>query len=451
MNIIIAGAGKVGSTLTRQLSAEGYDITLVDSDDQVLSSCLERYDVITVHGNCAAMDVLLNAGVKDADLLIAATSADEVNLLCCTTAHALNPRLHTIARIRNPEYSDQIYKMHDVFGLSLAINPENQAAMEIARLIKYPGFLRRDVFAKGRTEIVELRIDRSSPLCNVALMANVVRCRVLVCAVLRNGVAQVPNSGSFTLQEGDRVFVTAPTANLTSLLKNLGIITRKARGVILVGGGRISFYLAQRLSAAGIRVQIIERDYARCQELAALLPEVSIIHGDGSELSLLESQGLSDADVLVTATGMDEMNMIVSLYGSSRGVPQVITKMGHVENQSIVDSLNLGSVVCPKQLSSNIIVRYVRAMQNQTGAAVSVHAIADGQVEAMEFVVNDSTKNCGVPLKQLKPAAGVLIATITHGSQTQIANGDSVFEKGDTIVVVTSGKRVIRQINDIFV
>ena len=248
MNIIIAGAGKVGSTLTRQLSAEGYDITLVDSDDQVLSSCLERYDVITVHGNCAAMEVLLNAGVKDADLLIAATSADEVNLLCCTTAHALNPRLHTIARIRNPEYSDQIYKMHDVFGLSLAINPENQAAMEIARLIKYPGFLRRDVFAKGRTEIVELRIDRSSPLCNVSLldMANVVRCRVLVCAVLRNGVAQVPNSGSFTLQEGDRVFVTAPTANLTSLLKNLGIITRKARGVILVGGGRISFYLAQR-------------------------------------------------------------------------------------------------------------------------------------------------------------------------------------------------------------
>ena len=453
MNIIIAGAGKVGSTLTRQLSAEGYDITLVDSDDQVLSSCLERYDVITVHGNCAAMEVLLNAGVKDADLLIAATSADEVNLLCCTTAHALNPRLHTIARIRNPEYSDQIYKMRDVFGLSLAINPENQAAMEIARLIKYPGFLRRDVFAKGRTEIVELRIDRSSPLCNVSLldMSNVVRCRVLVCAVLRNGVAQVPNSGSFTLQEGDRVFVTAPTANLTSLLKNLGIITRKARGVILVGGGRISFYLAQRLSAAGIRVQIIERDYARCQELAALLPEVSVIHGDGSELSLLESQGLADADVLVTATGMDEMNMIVSLYGSSRGVPQVITKMGHVENQSIIDSLNLGSVVCPKQLCSNIIVRYVRAMQNQTGAAVSVHAIADGQVEAMEFVVNDSTKNCGVPLKHLKPAAGVLIATITHGSQTQIANGDSVFEKGDTIVVVTSGKRVIRQINDIFV
>ena len=450
MNIIIAGAGKVGSTLTRQLSAEGYDITLVDSDDQVLSSCLERYDVITVHGNCAAMEVLLNAGVKDADLLIAATSADEVNLLCCTTAHALNPRLHTIARIRNPEYSDQIYKMHDVFGLSLAINPENQAAMEIARLIKYPGFLRRDVFAKGRTEIVELRIDRSSPLCNVSLldMANVVRCRVLVCAVLRNGVAQVPNSGSFTLQEGDRVFVTAPTANLTSLLKNLGIITRKARGVILVGGGRISFYLAQRLLRSGITVQIID---ARCQELAALLPEVSVIHGDGSELSLLESQGLADADVLVTATGMDEMNMIVSLYGSSRGVPQVITKMGHVENQSIIDSLNLGSVVCPKQLCSNIIVRYVRAMQNQTGAAVSVHAIADGQVEAMEFVVNDSTKNCGVPLKHLKPAAGVLIATITHGSQTQIANGDSVFEKGDTIVVVTSGKRVIRQINDIFV
>ena len=206
MNIIIAGDGKVGSMLTRQLSTEGHDVTVIDSDSKVLQSSVERYDVISVHGNCASMSVLQQAGVKDADLLIAATSADEVNLLCCTTAHALNPRLHTIARIRNPEYTEQIYRMRDVFGLSMVINPENQAAVEIDRLLKYPGFLRRDTFAKGRTEIVELRVDSGSKLCNVRLMdlRSIVKCQVLVCAVLRGGSAIAPK-GDFVLREGDRV------------------------------------------------------------------------------------------------------------------------------------------------------------------------------------------------------------------------------------------------------
>ena len=241
MNIIIAGCGKVGSTLVRQLSSEGCNITLIDSKSKVLEDSVERYDVLAVHGNCASMEVLRNAGVMDADLLIAATNLDEVNLLCCTTAHGMNPKLHTIARIRNPEYSDQINNMRDIFGLSMSINPEKQAANEIERLLKFPGFLRRDVFAKGRTEIVELRIDRKSKLLGAKLMdmPGIVKCRVLVCAVLRDGTAMVPNSGSFTFQEGDRVFVTAPTKDLTTLLKNLGIITRRVRSCLLCGGGRV--------------------------------------------------------------------------------------------------------------------------------------------------------------------------------------------------------------------
>ena len=231
MNIIIAGDGKVGSTLTRLLSAEGHDVVLVDTNYHVLEASQELYDVIAVHGNCASMEVLLQAGVKEADLLIAATNADEVNLLCCTTAHGLNPDLHTIARIRNPEYTEQIYAMRDIFGLSMVINPEKQAAAEIERLLKYPGFLKRDSFAKGRTEIVELRINADSKLCNVTLMDMnaIVKCKVLVCAVLRGGNAITPR-GDFTLREGDRIFVTAPTENLTTLLKNLGIITRRSAG-----------------------------------------------------------------------------------------------------------------------------------------------------------------------------------------------------------------------------
>ena len=452
MNIIIAGDGKVGSTLTRQLTSEGHDVTVIDIKPQVLQASMERYDAISVHGNCASMHVLQQAGVKEANLLIAATNQDEVNLLCCTTAHAMNPNLHTIARIRNPEYTEQIYRMRNIFGLSMVINPESQAATEIERLLKYPGFLRRDTFAKGKTEIVELRVDAGSKLCNVRLMdmRNIVKCQVLVCAVTRGGNTFAPK-GDFVLLEGDRIFVTALSHNLTTLLKNLGILTRRVRSVTICGGGRISYYLASRLEKAGISTQIIERNFDHCQELCELLPNTGIIHGDVSEEGLLESEGLDQTDALVSMTGQDELNMIVSLYATSRGVPQVITKLGHTGNRSVIDTLSLGSVVCPRELACSNIVRYVRAMENQTGAAITVHTIADGQAEALEFLVDDHTKYCGIPLKEIKLKPNILVVSIAHGANTEIANGNSVFHKGDIVVVVdTNSREIIRQLNDIF-
>ena len=451
MNIIIAGSGKVGRTLARQLAAEGHDLTLIDQNQQVLESTVERYDAIGIPGNCASKEVLLLAGVKDAELLIAVTNADEVNLLSCMTAHGLNRNLHTIARVRNPEYAEQIMTMKDIFPLSMTVNPEKQAAKEIERLLKYPGFLRRDQFAKGRAEIVELRINAQSKLCNLALseMSSVVKCKVLVCAVLRSGTAVAPR-GNFVLREGDRIFVTAPTADLTLLLKNLGIITRKIRNVMLCGGGRVSYYLADLLEKDKISVKLLERNYDRCVELAQKLPNTSIIHTDCSSQSALEDQGICSCDALVTLTGTDETNMVISLYGGSCGVGTIITKLSRGENSSIADSMNLGSLITPKELCCNHIVRYVRAMQNQTGAAVSVHAIADGQAEAVEFLVDSSTKNCGIPLKQMKLKPNVLLASIIHGTKTQLPNGDSTFLEGDTIVVVTSGRGVLRSINDIF-
>ena len=452
MNIIIAGDGKVGSMLTRQLSSEGHDVTVIDSDPEVLQQSVERYDVISVHGNCASMSVLQQAGVKDADLLIAATNADEVNLLCCTTAHALNPKLHTIARICNPEYTEQIYRMRNIFGLSMVINPENQAAVEIERLLKYPGFLRRDTFAKGRTEIVELRVDAGSKLCNVRLMdlRSIVKCQVLVCAVLRGGQASAPK-GDFILREGDRIFVTALSENLTTLLKNLGILTRRVRNVTLCGGGRISYYLAKRLKKSGITAQIIDSDYTRCVELSELLPDTDIIHGNIRQQDLLEEEGLTQTDALVTLTGLDELNMIVSLYAVSQGIPQVITKLAHSGNRRVIDGMTLGSVVSPRELVCSNIVRYVRAMENQTGAAISVHTIADGQAEALEFLVDEHTRYCGKPLKEIKLKPNILLVSISHGAATEIPNGDSVFQKGDTVVVVdTNNREVMKQLNDIF-
>jgi trk system potassium uptake protein TrkA len=282
-------------------------------------------------------------------------------------------------------------------------------------------------------------------------MPGIVKCRVLVCAVLRDGQAMVPNSGNFTFREGDRVFVTAPTKNLTTLLKSLGIITRRVRSVMICGAGRVCYYLASSLLKSGISVKIVERNPARCEEIKTLLPDAEVILGEAGDLDMLESENLPNYDAVVTLTGEDELNMIVSLYAGSAGVPQVITKLGHASRRGIIDTLNLGSVICPKDLVVSNIVRYVRALQNQTGAAVSVHSIADGQVEAMEFAVEKNTKYCGIPLKDLKPKPNVLVAGITHGAWTEIPNGDSMFNRGDSVVVVvTRGDTAIRQLNDCF-
>ena len=451
MKIIIAGDGKVGATLARQLSAEGHDLTIIDFRGEVLSSSIEKYDVMTVTGNCAALPVLRQAGAADAELLIAVTNADEVNLLSCMTAHTLNPNIHTIARIRNPEYTEQVFEMRQQFALSMSFNPEKQAAVEIERLLEFPGFLKRDSFAKDRVEIVELRVDAQSRLNGVSLMDldGIVKCKVLVCTVLRNGQAIMPD-GRFVLKEGDCIFVTAATNVLATLLKNLGIITRKVKKVLLAGGGRVSYYLAEKLLKSGLSVCIIERDRERCVELAGRLPKADVLCGDASSQAVLDSANLEEFDSVVSLTGMDEVNILISLYATSRQVPQVVTKLGHGENIGILDRLPIGSIVCPKELSCNNVVRYVRAIEHQSGSAISIHTIASGQVEASEFIVDESSRNCGVPLKDLTLRKNVLIACITHGGLTEIPNGDSVFHAGDTVVAVTNADAALLQFNDIF-
>lgn len=451
MKVIIAGNGKVGVAIARQLSTEGYDLTIIDSNQAILDSTLDQYDVMTVPGNCATMKVLLEAGIKDAQLLIATAGADEINLLCCMTAHTLNPNIHTIARIRNPEYSEQLFRMRNTFALSLAINPEKKAAHQMERLLKFPGFLKRESFAKDRVEIVELRIEKDSRLNHVSLvnLDSIIKCKVLVCAVLRDGQAIMPG-GDFVFQEDDRVFVTAPTNVLAVLLKNLSIITHKVGRVMIAGGGRTSYYLAQSLLKIGMHVQIIEKDREKCEKLSELLPNADIICGDASSHALMESEGLAKCDALVSMTGIDEINIIISLYASELGIPHVITKISHSENSAILDHLPVGSVICPKDLCCSTIVRYVRAVKNQAGAAVSVHSIANGLAEAVEFVADENTKNCGNPLKNLHLKKGTLIVSITHNGKTEIPNGESSFQIGDTVIVVTKAERVLLQLNDIF-
>lgn len=451
MNIIIAGYGKVGAALTRQLSAEGHDLTLIDSNRAVLESGQELYDVMAICGNCATLSVLQHAGVKDADLLIAATNADEMNLLCCLTAHGINPKLRTIARIRNPEYSEQIYLMRDNFALSLLVNPERQAAMEIERLLKFPGFLKRESFAHGRVELVELKVAAGNPFCGTKLsqLSEVIKCSALICTVLRNGKAIAPD-GNFVINEGDKLFVVASTNDLALMLKNIGTFTHKAKRVLIVGGGRISYYLAQRLNKSGMAVQIMEKDVQKCTQLAELLPNVSIVNADASDFSNLDSERLGPDDAMVSMTGLDELNMILSLYAKSKGVGQIITKLSRSESVDIVDSLSLGSIVCPKELCSNTIIGFVRGMNDQAGGAVAVHKIADGHAEAAEFRVDSSTLHCGEPLKQLQLKKNVLIACILHGTTLIVPNGDSCFLPNDTVIVASDSETMIGKLNDIF-
>ncbi len=452
MKITIAGCGKVGESLTAILSAEGYDVTVIDEDKSTLDNIVESFDVITLNGNCASMEVLEEAGIKDTDLLIAVTDSDEVNLLCSATAHSLNPKLHTIARIRNPEYTGQIYKMRDTFSLSMVFNPDRQAAVEIDRLLKYPGFLKRDTFAKGRLEIVELKLEEGNPFCGTKLysLSEKTKCRVLVCAVVRDGVSYTPD-GNFVLEEGDRVFVTADAADLSVLLKEFGIVTKKAHRVFIIGGSRIAFYLAKMLSARGVGVKLVDRSKERCEELADVLPpDVDIICADATQTSLLESEGMDASDAVITMTDLDELNILLSLYADSVKVPQIITKLSRIEDGKVTDSLPIGSIVTPKKLCCNNIVRYVRAMRQKTGAAISVHKIADGEAEATEFIVDAATHHVGEELSQIKMKPGLLLAGIMKDDRIEIPDGHSKFEVGDTVVVVSGRDGVILELNDIF-
>lgn len=451
MKIIIAGDGKVGLALTEQLLKEEHELVVIDSNPRVLQSSLDQFDVMTVQGNGAAMETLRQAAIDEADLLIAATSADEINLLCCLTARRMNPSIHTIARVRNPEYAEQLYAMREALGLSMHVNPELSAAHEIFRLLQLPSFLRRDTFAKGRVELVELRVMADSRLNGIALsqLYQIARVKVLVCVVVRGGAVVIPD-GSYVLHEGDHIYVTAKTVNLAQLLKNLDIASQKIRQVMLVGGGRISFYLAARLLDAGVGVKIIEKNYDRAARLAELLPRASIVLGDGSSQSLLDSEGVGRTDAVVTLTDMDEENIVISMYSHAAGVKKVITKVNRIEYGSMFSEMGVGSVVSPKELCSTNIVRYVRAMQNQTGSVVALHRIADGRAEALEFRVDASVRWRSTPLRDIPLRRGILISCITHKSQTIIPDGSSSFEDGDTVVAVTTGSQSIRMMNDIF-
>ena len=449
MRIVIVGGGKVGSTLAAELTREGHDLVLIDNNSNALRTSTNTLDVIGVQGNGATYDVQKEAEVNKADLLIAVTSSDEVNMLSCLLAKKLGAR-HTIARIRNPEYSRQLMFLQDELGLSMAINPEQAAADEISRILRFPSAAKIDVFARGRVELVEFRINETCPLAGQQLSAlyGRYRLKVLVCAVQRGGEVFIPG-GDFVLQAGDKVHLTASPREISAFFKEIGLLKERVKVVLLIGGGKISYYLARQLSDMGMRVRIIERNAQRCIELDEKLPKVEIIHGDGTDQELLQEEGVAETGAFVALTDNDEENIILSMYANSLGVKKTVTKVNRLSMPGILSTVGLESVVLPKFITADQIVRYVRAMQNSVGSSIkTLHKIVNNQVEALEFAVREKAAFLHRPLKDLVLKENLLIACLIRKGQVIIPGGSDTIELGDNVIVITTNTQ-LRDLSDI--
>lgn len=451
MKIIVVGDGKVGLTLTEQLSKEEHDIVVIDKNPTVLQNSQETFDVMVVPGNGASRQVLLEAGAQDADLVIAATSADEINLLCCLTAKKLGCT-HTIARVRNPEYAGQLVFLKDELGLSMVINPEATAAREMFQILQFPSFLNRDRFAKGRVEIVELKVEKGCTIIGKYLheLHENAKVKVLVCAVERGEQVYIP-SGNFKIEEGDKIHVTAETRDLTKLIHYLGIALPKMRDVVIVGGSRLGYYLANMLIQSGVKVKIIEIDYERCLQLSELLPKALIINGDGCQQKLLNEEVYGKADAVISLLNIDEVNLVISMYAKKLGVSKVIAKIDRIEYMNVFKSFTEESFISPKNLICNDVLRYVRAVGNSgEGSMLTLYRLIGNQVEAIEFLAGKDTHFLGVPFSKVPMRPNLLIASIRRDDRTIFPTGSDCIQLGDRVLIVTTESGRFYELNDIF-
>ncbi len=439
MQIIIVGCGNVGSTLAEQLSKEGHNITIIDMKNDVVKHVSNTFDIMGVVGNGAGYSIQMEAGIEHADLLIAVTSSDELNLLCCLIAKKAGG-CHTIARVRNPVYSREINFIKEEMGLSMVINPEDAAAMEIARVLKFPSAIKIDTFAKGKIELVKYRIEENSVLCDQALknVSAKYKSEVLVSMVERDEDVFIPG-GNFVLRAKDEISVIGSARNTVQFFKKLGVTTTKAKSAFIVGGGETGFYLANQLLSIGVKVKIVERDKGRCEELSELLPQAMVICGDGTDRELLLEEGVAQAGAFVALTNLDEENIMLSLYVKSISKAKLITKVHRIAYDKIIGELDLGSVIYPKFITAEIIIKYVRAMQNTIGSNIeTLYRMNNDRVEALEFVVKEDSPVLGIPLQELKLKPNLLISCINHKGNVVIPRGQSIIKAGDTVVIVTT-------------
>ena len=443
MKIIIAGAGKVGQSVAALLAQEGHDITIIDKDPDTIQELSNELDVICVEGSATNPEVLREAGAEKADLLLAATEQDEVNMICGLPAGKLGAA-HVLARARDPEALHQTEFLREALGLSVLVNPEYECAKEISRTLRFPGAVRVDAFSKGSLEIAELKIPEGGRLAGLALKELPKRfgAKVLVSVVERGGDALIPN-GNFELRAGDRLSVTGDSRELRRFFTAIGEYKRPVRRVMLMGGGRSSVYLTRMLQENGISVTVVERDRERCDQLCDLIPEAHVVCGDATNSDVLQEDGLSSADAFVALTGDDEDNIITSLYAKNRGISKVVVKVNRDYLSEIIENVGLNSVVSPKEIVSQQLARYVRAMSNSLGGSMeTLYRLADGKVEALEFKVSADSACVNIPLKDLKLRPNILICALIRGSKSIIPDGNSRILPGDHAVIVTAAGKL---------
>jgi trk system potassium uptake protein TrkA len=444
MRIIIIGDGKVGYSLAENLSKEDNDVIIIDKNPEALKKPDENLDVMCIKGSGVSGTTLIEAGIKDADLLIAATSSDELNMVCCLTGKKLGA-LRTVARIRDPEYANELSILKAELDLDMVINPELAAADEIARILRYPSAVYVESFAKGMVEMIEIRAAADLPIVGMKLseIAGRIPVSLLIGAVVRDGEVFIP-TGEFRIRENDSLYMIGKPSSIFTFYKLIGKYNAKIKNVMIVGGGRIAYYLAKHLNEMGMKVKIIDSEMERCLELTELLPHSLIIHGDGTDEELLQSESIGDMDVFISMTGKDEENLMTALVAKQNGVQKVIPKISRINYVDIVKNMGIDSVISPRTITTDHILRYVRGLKNAEGSKIeSLFRIIGGKAEIVEFTANETTTFLDIPLKNIKFIKGTLIGAIARKNEIIIAHGNDVIKKGDRVIVITKNKNIL--------
>ena len=441
MRIIVIGAGKVGYTLAEHLTQEEHDVTVIDKSDEVIEHCSGSLDVICLKGNGANAKVLLEAGVDKANIVIASTESDESNMLACLIAKRLGAR-YTICRIRDPEFNESQTFLQNELGIDVAINPERATALEISRLLRYPFAGSIESFARGLVEMVEFRALEKDRIIGIPMKDLHQKVpglpRILYAMVERNGSVIIPD-GNFAILPNDKVFVSGDMVTITEFFRFLGRNNQKVRSVMVLGGGRISYYLSRIVVPMGIHVTLFELNPEKARRLSELLPKVDVVLGDGTDQELLQEQGVSQADAFIALSNRDEENLLTALYASRSGVPKTIAKNSRMTYMEILNDLGLDSVISPPYITTSTILRYVRARENGSGTHVErLYRLIDGNAEALEFIARKGDPYIGIPLKDLTSRKGSLISVIVHQGKIIIPFGNDRIEEGDHVVVISS-------------
>ena len=438
MDIIIVGCGKVGEALARELNEEGNNITVVDEVASKVKHIATKYDIMGVIGNGATHLVQKEAGVRSADLLIAVTGSDELNLLCCLTAKKTG-KCHAIARIKNPDYAKDAAYLRDELGLAMVINPEFAAAEEICRILKFPSAIKVDTFSRGRVELLKFKLPEGSPLVGQSLRDAMLKLEsnVLVCIVEREDGAYIPK-GDFVFAERDVISIIASSRSATDFLSKIDFELIPVKDVTVVGGGSITHYLCELLEKSGINLKVIEKNTEICNELASKFPSASIINGDPSDEDVLREERVAKSDAFVALTSIDEENVLLSLFAQNSGCRKIITKINRIEYVDVISRLELDSIIYPKNLTADMIVRYARAKQNTLGSNMeNLYILNRGEVEVAEFTVGESSRLVGIPLAQLRFKPDALIGAIIRGKQLIVPRGSVSVQAGDSVITVT--------------